>query len=149
MALLECRDLLGGHHFTDLDVEIRPVLAHPPNEIGNAAVERRADASDDEALTLRFSDPLRLIAHMLQSPEDLRCLLQEEASRLREGQRPLRAINQDDTQFLLKLLYLSAEGWLGNVQEFCRARKIALCCDRYEIPKLANFHVLALSGPEY
>ena len=67
-------------------------------------------------------------------------LLEHRGARIGQRNAPLRAVEEPDSELLLELADLLADGWLCHVQPLGGPAKMEFLSDGYEVPQMAKFH---------
>ncbi len=137
-ALLQRRDLLHRRQLDKAECHLGSRRAIGADHLGQVAIERRADKSDDQACLLYLAEATHHRLHLVHPIEHLNRLLEQQPAGIGQRQRPACPIEQRDTDLILELLDLPAERRLGDVQLLGRAGEIALPRNGDEIAELTR-----------
>jgi hypothetical protein len=126
-------------HFRKCNLDRRLCLTEPANQVRQITVQDRRDEAHAEQKR-PASKAAGHRAHFLYAVRHLARLLMEKPSGFSQLQRPAAAIQQCHVQFCLKLLDLSAQRGLSDVQYFSGAAEVSRLRERYEVAEMAYFH---------
>ncbi len=135
---LERFDLLQGGHLRQLQRQ-RFMGTQPPNQFRQHAVQCRRRKADTQPGLFALADAPRVVAHLVQLFQQHIGVLIEKPPGLGQPQRPA-ALKQNHPQFVLQLLDLPAQGWLGDVQAFGGAGEVEGGPQHLEIAQVAQLH---------
>ena len=137
---LERFDLLQGGHLRQAQLQLqRLMVAQPPNQLRQHAVQGRRRKTDAQPGLFALADTPRVVADLTQLLEQHIGMLIEKPPGLGQPQRSA-ALQQNYAQFIFQLLNLPAQRRLGNVQAFGGAGEVQCFTQHLEIAQMTQFH---------
>ncbi len=138
---LERFDLLQGSHLRQAQLQLqRLMVAQPPNQFRQHAVQSRRRKTDAQPGLFALADAPRVVADLAQLLEQHIGVLIEKPAGLGQPQRSA-ALQQNHAQFIFQLLNLPAQRRLGDVQAFGGAGEVQRFTQHLEIAQMTQFHV--------
>ncbi len=137
---LERFDLLQSGHLRQTQLQFQGVVvAQPPNQLGQHAVQGRWRKADTQPGLFALADTPRAVADLVQLFEQHIGVLKEKPPGLSQPQRSA-PFQQNHAQFVLQLLDLPAQRRLGDVQAFGGAGEVQGFTQHLEIAQMTQFH---------
>ena len=137
---LERLDLLQGGHFRQPQLQLqRLMVAQPPNQFRQHAIQGRRGKPDAQPGLLALADASRVVADFVQLLEQYIGVFIEKPPGLGQPQRSA-TLQQNHTQFLFQLLDLPAQRRLGDVQAFGGTGEVEGLPQHLEVAQMTQFH---------
>lgn len=138
---LEGVDLLQGGHLRQPQLQFqRIVVAQAPNQFRQYTVQGRRRKADAQPGLLAQADAPRVVADRVQLLQQHIGVFIEKTPGVSQPQWPA-AFQQNHPQFILQLLDLPAQWWLGDVQANGCAGEVKGFTQHLEIAQMTQFHV--------
>ncbi len=137
---LERLDLLQGGHFRQPQLQLqRLMVAQPPNQFRQHAIQGRWGKANAQPGLLALADASRVVADFVQLLEQYIGVFIEKPPGLGQPQRSA-TLQQNHAQFLFQLLDLPAQRRLGDVQAFGGTGEVEGLPQHLEVAQMTQFH---------
>jgi len=137
---LERLDLLQGGHFRQPQLQLqRLMVAQPPNQFRQHAIQGRWGKANAQPGLLALADASRVVADFVQLLEQYIGVFIEKPPGLGQPQRSA-TLQQNHAQFLFQLLDLPAQRRLGDVQTFGGTGEVEGLPQHLEVAQMTQFH---------
>lgn len=137
---LERLDLLQGGHFRQPQFQLqRLMVAQPPNQFRQHAIQGRWGKANAQPGLLALADASRVVADFVQLLEQYIGVFIEKPPGLGQPQRSA-TLQQNHAQFLFQLLDLPAQRRLGDVQAFGGTGEVEGLPQHLEVAQMTQFH---------